>query len=302
MRALLWSAIAAALLIAGSLAPSIVVGQDRAPEKRDPEQYRLRMGDEVEIVVFNGNKLVEEIKRKVVVPASGDVSFPPIGKIRMLDRTLDEVQQTVAQKLKDDAYLTTPNVGCVVTHFEPRQAYLTGAVRGTIDLPIDRNMRILEVFAKTGLLGAQGADFAHVKIRRNGADGRPFPIEVNVDDILEKNQEQQNVIVFESDIIYVPKLEQASPTSADWVYVLGKVKSPGRQPIVKGRTVFTLTKLIALCGDFQEFADRSKIKIIRVTPTGREPTTVDFDDIIEGKRPDFELKPDDLVYVPETWI
>ena len=37
-------------------------------------------------------------------------------------------------------------------------------------------------------------------------------------------------------------------------------------------------------------------------PTGREQYIVDFDDIIEGKLPDFEMKPDDLVYVPENWI
>src|SRR4030095_5363084 len=118
--------------------------------------------------------------------------------------------------------------------------------------------------AEGAMMGA--ADFSHVKVRRTGADGHPFTFEVNVDDILERNQEQQNIVIFENDIIIVPRLEEANPQSADWVYVLGKVRSPGPQPIIKGRTAFTVTKLVALCGDFQEFADRAKVRIIRVTP------------------------------------
>ena len=123
-----------------------------------------------------------------------------------------------------------------------------------------------------------------------------------MDDILERNQDQQNIVIFENDIIIIPRLEGATPQAADFVYVLGKVRSPGRIPLVKGRTPFTLTKLIALCGDFQEFADRTKVRIIRTTAAGRDVQTYDFDNIIEGTRPDVELKPDDLVYVKENWI
>jgi protein involved in polysaccharide export with SLBB domain len=290
-------------VLAASLAFVPARAQDRDPTRRDPDQYRLRVGDEIQIVVSNGNKVDAVIDRPhIIVPGNGDVSFAPIGKIHLADRTTDEVQQTITQKLKDENFLGNPIVGCVVTHYEPRYVYFMGSIHARSELPIHRNARILEVLAQVGGLGAQGADFSHVRVRRVGHDGSAFPIEVNVDEILEKNQEQQNIILFENDIIIVPKLSEASPQSAEWVYVLGKVKGAGRQPIVKGRTPFTLTKLIAMCGDFQEFADRTKVRIIRITPIGRESTKYDFDDIIEGKAADVELKPDDLIYVPETWI
>ena len=119
---------------------------------------------------------------------------------------------------------------------------------------------------------------------------------------MRRNDEQKNVIVFEDDIIYVPVLQSATPLAADWVYVLGKVGAPGRHAITEGRTGFTLTKCIALAGDFQEFANRSKVTIIRKTDTGRQRFVVDFDEIIEGKRPDVDLHPDDLIYVSETFF
>jgi len=307
MRVASWSVLVLASCALVAAAITSASGQEKPKEKdptaRDLDAYRLRVGDVVTITVFNGNKLAPELTAaNVSVPGNGDVSIPPIGKVHLLDRTVFDVQEAVAQKFKDDGYLANPNVGCVVTSYQPRVVFLIGAIRGEVTLPVHRNMRIIEVLAKAGTLGSLGADFSRVRVRRVGVDGQPFTFEVNVDDILDRSQEQQNIVVFENDIVIVPRLETANPQSADWVYVLGKVHNPGRQPIVKGRTAFTLTKLIALCGDFQEFADRTKVKIIRVTATGREPYTVDFDDIIEGKRPDFELKPDDLVFVPENWI
>jgi polysaccharide export outer membrane protein len=306
MRTLTWSVLAVlAAAAAAFLALPQASGQDtkeKDPTLRDLDAYRLRVGDKVEILVYNGSKLTVETSAKLSVPGNGDVSMPPIGKIHLLDRTVFEVQEAVTAKFKDEGFLAVPNVTCVITDFEPRPVYLMGAVQGVVYLPVHRNMRILEVLAKAGTLGHGTADFSHVRVRRVGPDGKSFPFEVNVDDILERNQDQQNIVIFENDIIIVPRLDSASPNAADWVYVLGKVRSPGRQPIIKGRTAFTLTKLISICGDFLEFADRTKVKIIRSTPTGREQYVVDFDDIIEGKLPDFEMKPDDLVFVPENWI
>ncbi len=316
MRWIQWSLLALCLVAVAPFVLPSASGQEKDPTLRDLDAYRLRVGDEVEIQVFNGNKLAADATRRLQVPANGDVSFPPIGKIHLLGRTVFEVQEAVAAKYKDEGYLQTPNVGCVVTMFEPRPVFLMGAVQGQVLLPVHKNIRILEVLAKAGALGqmsatpgtgtsgySSGADFSHVRVRRMDAKGEEsFTFEVNVDDILERNQNQQNIVIFENDIIIVPLLQGANPQSADWVYVLGKVNQPGRQPIIKGRTPFTLTKLIAICGDFQNFADRTKVKIIRTTATGRVPYTIDFDDIIEGKLADFEMKPDDLVYVPENWI
>jgi protein involved in polysaccharide export with SLBB domain len=85
-----------------------------------------------------------------------------------------------------------------------RNVFFIGAVRGTVELPADRNMRILEVVAKARASDSADADLDHVRVRRVGADGRPFTFEVNVGDIVERNQEQQNIVILENDIVIVP--------------------------------------------------------------------------------------------------
>lgn len=307
MRTTMWAALALAAVAAALTVPSVLFGQDKTekapdPTVRDIDAYRLRVGDQIEVQIFNSGKPVGDPTKTLTVPANGQVSFQPIGRVVLLGKTVEEVQEDIAKRLKDDGVFISPQVGAIISRFEPRSVFLMGAVQGEVFLPVHRDMRILEVLARAGKLGSQGADFSHVTVRRDARDGTSFPIEVNVDDILVRNENQQNIVIFENDIIIVPRLEAANPASAEWVYVLGKVRSPGRIAFLRGRSPFTLTKLIAMCEDFQEFADRTKVKIIRTEPSGRRQFTVDFDDIISTDRADFELKPDDLVYVPETWI
>jgi polysaccharide export outer membrane protein len=311
MRSTMWLALALAAAAAALTVPGALFGQDKTetktekgpdPTVRDIDAYRLRVGDQIEVQIFNSGKLIVEETKTLTVPANGQVSYRSIGKLKLVGMTVDEIQEQLAKRLKDDGIFRDATVGAVVTRFEPRSVFLMGAVQGEVFLPVHRDMRILEVLARAGKLGTKDADFSHVGVRRNGQDGTSFTVPVNVDEILDRNQDQQNIVIFENDIIIVPRLESANPQSAEWVYVLGKVHRPGRVAYLRGRSPFTLTKLIAMCEDFQEFADRTKVKIIRTEPSGRRLYTVDVDAIISTDKADFELKPDDLVYVPETWI
>ncbi len=269
------------------------------PVRRDLSAYRLRVGDTFDVIVY----LHEELTRLgITVPGNGEIAFPPIGKINLRDKTVFEVGAEIRLRLREEDFLTDPKVDCVITSYAPRMVYLVGAVHGTVSLPPHKNVRLLELLAMSGSLGNPLADFSRVTVKRYGPDGSSYNIDISVSDILERNVEEKNVVIFEGDYIIIRQLEEATPLSSDFVYILGKVRTPGRHPVVKGRTGFTLTKLIALAGDFDEFANRSKVTVIRKTDTGRQRFVVDFDEIIEGKRPDVDLSADDLVYVPESFF
>lgn len=286
-------------LIGAVAAPWALLAQDRGgPAAGRLSGYEIRIGDTVELGVYEH----ENLSRSYSVPASGEVTFPAVGKIRLAGRTEQQVQEHVRQRLIDEEFLQDPKVHCIVTDYAPRKVYIYGAVMSSYDLPVHRDVRILELLAEIGGLATEAADFSRVSVRRVRKDGQPYSFSVDVQQVLRENREDKNIVIFEGDYIEIPKLSETRPLAADFVYVLGKVGSPGRHPIIPGPTPFTLTKLIAIVGDFQEFADRSKVRIIRTTPTGRQPFEIDFDDIIEGKRADFELQADDLVYVTETWI
>ncbi len=89
----------------------------------------------------------------------------------------------------------------------------------------------------------------------------------------------------------------AEQSGGSQVHVLGHVGKPGP---ISWRENLTLTRLISFAGDFGQFANRSKIQVLRNTPSGRITILVDFDEILEGRKPDLPLNVDDLVVVPES--
>ncbi len=110
-----------------------------------------------------------------------------------------------------------------------------------------------------------------------------------------------------------PALELAAPAghtdvlTSDWgstpvaaggaqVHVLGNVSRPGSIPWSSGMTVVTA---IAACGDFEEFASRGDVRILR---RGKSIGPIDVTAILEGREKDVELKRDDRLYVPETFF
>jgi protein involved in polysaccharide export with SLBB domain len=273
---------AVVLFVVGTIAgTTVVVAQDAA---KSPAP--LKPGDEVEVVVT--------VRARVA--ADGSLSVPGVGKVDAAGRSLDSVRASLA-----DAAAKT-DVGCEVRRVPPRTVAVIGALQATVELSAGRSTRLLEVLAKAGDLGRSrreaAVDFTHVKIRRVGTGGTPFTLEVDVDDILERGHDEQNVTMFENDIVIVPRSTSA-PQSGDWVYVSGAVGIAGRMPIVHGTTAFTITKLLALSGDFKVGADRAHVEVVRMTATGRIKIEVDVDAIIEGHAPDFELQPDDLIVVHE---
>ena len=91
--------------------------------------------------------------------------------------------------------------------------------------------------------------------------------------------------------------EAAARTEEKKVHVLGHVGHPGP---ISWRDNLTLTRLISFAGDFGQFANRSNIRVIRNTPSGRQELLVDFNEIIDGRRSDLPLQVGDLIVVPEA--
>lgn len=270
------------------------------PTKRSLDSYRIRVGDVLSVFVWQHEELTQE---RLAVPSDGTIAFPPVGKVELLDKTVFDIARDIESRLVEEDFLTSPTVGVIVSEYSPRYVFLTGAVQGRVALPAHKNIRLLELLAMSGHLGSPSADWANVTVYRFDDEGALYSIPVSVTDILKKGATEKNVVVFEGDYVEVNQLEDTeNPLARDHVYVLGSVRKPGRHPIVSGRVSFTLTSLIALAGDFTEFADRSEIVIIRRTDSGRQRIVVDFEEVIDAEKPDVDLLPDDLIYVDEEFL
>jgi len=80
--------------------------------------------------------------------------------------------------------------------------------------------------------------------------------------------------------------------------VLGQVQRPGVFP---HQQCLTLTQAISLAGGFTAVAEKNQVRVTRRDRAGNRRTFVlRVEDIAEGRAPDFDLEPDDAVFVPES--
>src|SRR5437764_882139 len=95
-------------------------------------------------------------------------------------------------------------------------------------------------------------------------------------------------------------VDRVSEKSRGRIYVYGSVKVQGPQEIPPDES-YTVSKAIIRAGGFGEFAKKRKVKLTR--KSGQE-STVDLKRVIEEGHTDedFDLAPDDQIYVPQRLI
>ncbi|MFZ4068719.1 MAG: polysaccharide biosynthesis/export family protein [Caulobacterales bacterium] len=106
-------------------------------------EYKLGSGDKVRIIVFGQTDLSGEFS----LDGSGAISIPLIGKIDALNLTTVQLEQAIANRLKD-GYLNDPRVSAQVLNFRP--FFILGEVNKPGEYPYADGMTILKAVATAG--------------------------------------------------------------------------------------------------------------------------------------------------------
>ena len=107
---------------AASLPPPDVINPEG--EYKAASEYRIGANDLLEISVFQ----VEELTRTVRVNSQGQISLPLIGTVQAGGRTVSELQNGVAEALKQK-YVQDPQVSIFVKEFTSQRVTMEGAVK-----------------------------------------------------------------------------------------------------------------------------------------------------------------------------
>ncbi|MET1755176.1 polysaccharide biosynthesis/export family protein [Novosphingobium sp. RD2P27] len=132
-------------ILATACAPSVSGGLvdsgDRyALQAADEGEYRLGVGDQVKLTVFNEPTLSGEFS----VAANGSMSIPLVGDIPAMNMTTDEIGKAVQTKLAD-GYLREPRVSVEVVKFRP--FFILGEVKAPGQYPYANGLTVLNAVA-----------------------------------------------------------------------------------------------------------------------------------------------------------
>ena len=113
---------------------------------------------------------------------------------------------------------------------------------------------------------------------------------------METGDDTTNILLYPGDRVTIPR--------AQLIYILGAVNHPGGYVLDESRQRLTVLKALALAGDVTNVAKRKGITILRRDPTGPEEKRleipINYKAMVTGEIADVRLKPDDILFVPES--
>jgi polysaccharide export outer membrane protein len=257
-----------------------IVAKDAQPVTvRDESAITIGPGDLVDLTVFD----VPELVLKVRVDASGGVSLPLIGDLKLAGRTVRDSQQLIARELVARQLVRSPQVSLLIEEFATQGITVYGEVNTPGVYPLMGPHRLYDAISAAGGLTMKAG--RTVTILHVGQ--RDYPEVITLSS--ENSVGHADVRIYPGDTIIVSK--------AGVVYVLGEVNKPGAF-VMENDTSMTLLKATALAGGTTKIASLKHALILKESPQGPVQTEVSLDKISHGKASDLQLHAEDILFVP----
>jgi len=232
--------------------------------------YKIQPNDTLEISVWG----VNEMTRSVSVRPDGRISYPLIGDIAAVGKTVDELTGEIEKKLQK--YVNEADVSIIVTKYSVPTVYILGDIENTGPYELKTPKMMLQLLAQAKMVNPDIENHSVTIVRR----GKNIDVSLDVEDSSRENA--ANFELQDGDVIYVSHRDVPS------VYVIGNVPGPGPYAIPDDPTKIDL--VLARAGAMNISVLSSGVVIIRDGMNMR----VGVGEIEE----DFELEPDDVVFVP----
>jgi polysaccharide biosynthesis/export protein len=266
------------------------------------EDYRIGPGDVIEVQIENA----PELSRSFRVTATGTFLMSFLGRITAKDKTPEELSQYIAERLRGE-YLKNPNVSVVVKEYNSRSFFIQGAVRSPGVFQIEGRPSLLKLITLAGGLavdhGSNAFIIRQVKPDADAPAPQPSPaaanspgedeeyelVKVSINGLLRGNFDN-NMFLEPGDIINIPP--------ADIFFVAGEVNAPGQFPLKEGTT---LRQALSMAQGTKFEAATGRCIIFRDDANGkREELRVDIKAVMNGKKEDVAILPNDIIIVPNS--
>jgi polysaccharide biosynthesis/export protein len=261
-----------------------------AQEEQDVfvKEYKIGPKDLLEIAVFE----LPELNQTVRVSEDGSISLPLLGQVVIEGMAKDSVEKKLASLL-EEKYLKKARVTVFIREYQSQRVAVIGAVGTPGMYELIGRTTVLQLISKAGGLTDRASNEMFVlREARNGVRER---IAIDLDDLINNGNQDLDIPLQANDTVNIP-IDQLIN-----IFVFGEVRNPGALQVRMSKRT-TLLQAIAQAGGPTEGAARGSVTIKRKDlKSGKEvKMKVNLKDVINGKRPDIELREGDVVFVPES--
>jgi polysaccharide biosynthesis/export protein len=260
--------------------------------------YVLGPEDLITVRVFAADDIPD---KPAQIDNNGSVTLPMIGLVHAAGLTVEQFQANLVTAYKK--YFKDPQVTVQVNEFHSQPVSVAGNVNtpGVVQLRGNRNL--MEVISMAGGLRPEAGDQA--LITRNLSEGT-IPVSgaftdptgkysvahINIREVMSGKDPVGNIVMKPHDVVTIPR--------ARMIYVLGNVTKPGGFVLTDNESM-SISKAIALAGGWDKTASLSGARVLRASGGAeREQIPLNVKKILENKAPDVEMRPDDILYIPNS--
>lgn len=187
------------------------------PAMRADDGYILGVNDELEVTIFGAG---QNQNFKSRIKEDGTITVPFLGQVKATNQTARQLSTSIASQLKSRGVYNDPIVGVEVAQFVSNSVTVFGEVATPGLYPLDRNLTVGMLLARSGGARPGGADY--VLLRRRGEEHR-----ILLDNPI--GEWSSSTPVLAGDEFFLP----VAPT----IYIYGQVGSAGAIPIRSDTTV-----------------------------------------------------------------
>ena len=242
------------------------------------DDYKLGPGDIIKITVFDYPDLATEER----VSESGSISFPLLGKVSLGGLSTDEARNLITSRLESEGFIKQAHVTLIIAQFVSRQVSVIGEVNKPGKYPLDKASTIVDLLSMAGGVAPTGGDKA-ILIRPAKEGGKETKTDIDLYALFQ-GTDSKHIEVQNGDIVFVPR--------AQVFYVYGEVQRPGMIRLERNMTVL---HAISSAGGLTSKGTENGVKLKRRDAHGAMQTIEDVD--VEE-----QVKPDDILYVRESWF
>jgi polysaccharide biosynthesis/export protein len=264
----------------------------------DGDSYLLGPDDQITIRVLQAPEIAE---KPVRIDLNGNIELPFIGRLHAAGLTVETLRKELTSQL--ESIIRDPQVTVGVEEFRSQPVSVVGAVNTPGVLQLRGHKTLIEMLTMAGGLRPDSGSF--VNIARDLKWGRlPLPgakddttghystASVDLKLMMDAKDPSQNIVVRPDDVITVPR--------AQMIYVIGEVVKTGGY-VLNDRENMSLLEALSLAGGVNRTASPQHARVLRAkNGSQREEIPVDLRKIFEGKGKDFELRAQDILFVPSS--
>jgi polysaccharide export outer membrane protein len=251
--------------------------------------FRFLPGDKIEINVFG----YPNLKMQIRLPRNLKMGFPLIGDVEFASKSIRTVEAEIKKRLESD-HIHEAQVSVMPVEFAERSVFITGHIKksGAYDIPPFGTLSLIQLLSLAGGF-SEDADRNRILLIREESKSKSKTYTVSYDAIERSGKVDHDIFLLPGDRVLIP-LQQR-------VFVLGSVNHPGGFSI--GSQGLTASKAVALAQGFTRLAAPNSTVVIREGKDGQKTTfRVPISSILQlgNDELDLELRPGDVVYVPES--